>query len=104
MYQFVFRKGIAADMDAKAAWSAHKPGEGLFLSSQSDTEAYYGRLRKAREISRRAPEASVRSDMNEAAALWEGRAALRECDFGNRELGRGGARAALSAGNPKAPR
>jgi tetratricopeptide (TPR) repeat protein len=100
-YQFAFLKGNAADMDAQAAWAAHKPGEGLFLSSQSDTEAYYGRLRKAREISRRASEASVRSDMNEAAAIWEVSAALRECDFGNRELARRGAESALSHGTGK---
>jgi class 3 adenylate cyclase/Flp pilus assembly protein TadD len=100
-YQFAFLKGNAADMDAQANWAAHKPGEGLFLSSQSDTEAYYGRLRKAREISRRASEASARSDMNEAAAIWEVSAALRECDFGNRELARRGAEAALSHGTGK---
>jgi tetratricopeptide (TPR) repeat protein/class 3 adenylate cyclase len=100
-YQFAFLKSDAAEMGTQAAWAAHKPGEGLFLSSQSDTEAYYGRLRKAREISRRASEASTRSDMNEASAIWEVSAALRECDFGNRELARRGAEAALSRGTGK---
>jgi eukaryotic-like serine/threonine-protein kinase len=88
-------------MVAQAAWAADKPGEGLFLSSQSDTEAYHGRLRKARDISRRASEASARSDMNEAAAIWEAGAALRECDFGNRELAWREAEAALSHGTGK---
>jgi eukaryotic-like serine/threonine-protein kinase len=100
-YQLAFLQGDAARMDAQAAWAAHKPGEGLFLSAQSDTEAYYGRLRKARDFSRRASEASTRSDMNEAAAIWEASAALRECDFGNRELARRGAESALSHGTGK---
>lgn len=100
-YQFAFLNGDAANMVAQAAWAADKPGEGLFLSSQSDTEAYYGRLRKARGISRRASEASAHSDMNEAAAIWEASAAIRECDFGNRDLARRGAARALTHGTGK---
>ena len=95
-YQLAFLEGDTAGMAAQMAWAAQKPGEGLFLSTQSDTEAYYGRLRTARQISRRAAEASARSDMGEAAAIWEASAALRECDFGNRELAQQGAEAALS--------
>jgi tetratricopeptide (TPR) repeat protein/class 3 adenylate cyclase len=100
-YQFAFLQGDTAGMAAEAAWAANKPGEGLFLSAQSDTEAYYGRLRKARGLSRRAAEASARSDMNEAAAIWEASAALRECDFGNRDLARRGAESALGHGTGK---
>jgi class 3 adenylate cyclase/Flp pilus assembly protein TadD len=95
-YQLAFLRGDAAGMAAQMAWAAHKPGEGLFLSSQSDTEAFYGRLRKARETSRRAAEASAASEMSEAAAIWEASAALRESDFGHRDLARRGAEAALS--------
>jgi eukaryotic-like serine/threonine-protein kinase len=95
-YQLAFLERDAAGMAAQVAWAAHKPGEGLFLSAQSDTEAYYGRLRKAREVSERAVEASARSDMAEAAAIWEVNAALREADFGNRELARRGSEAAFS--------
>ena len=94
-YQLAFLEGDATGMAAQMAWASQKPGEGLFLSSQADTEAYYGRLSKAREMSRRAAEASGRSDMGEAAAIWEASAALRESDFGNRELGRRGAEAAV---------
>jgi Flp pilus assembly protein TadD len=94
-YQLAFLRQDAAGMAAQLAWATHKPGEGLFLSSQSDTEAFYGRLRKAREISRRAAEASTASDMSEAAAIWEASAALRESDFGHRDLARRGAEAAL---------
>jgi eukaryotic-like serine/threonine-protein kinase len=95
-YQLAFLRQDAAGMGAQLAWAAHKPGEGLFLSSQSDTEAFYGHLRKAREVSRRAAEASAASEMSEAAAIWEASAALRESDFGHRDLARRGAETALS--------
>jgi hypothetical protein len=95
-YELAFLEGDAGGMAAQLAWSAHEPGEGIFLSAQSDTEAYNGRLRKARELSRRASDASARSGMSEAAAIWEASAALRECDFGNPELARRGAESALA--------
>jgi len=95
-YELAFLEGDGDGMAAQLAWSAHEPGEGIFLSAQSDTEAYYGRLRKARELSRRASDASARSGMSEAAAIWEASAALRECDFGNPELARRGAESALA--------
>jgi eukaryotic-like serine/threonine-protein kinase len=100
-YQLAFLQGNTAEMTAHVSWSANKPGEGLFLSSQSDSEAYFGRLRKAREVSRQAVEASARSGMAEASAIWQASAALRESDFGNRELARQGAQAALSHGAGK---
>jgi tetratricopeptide (TPR) repeat protein len=53
------------------------------LSTQSDTEAYYGRLTRARDFSRRAADAAVRNDSKETAALWLANAALREAEFGN---------------------
>jgi eukaryotic-like serine/threonine-protein kinase len=95
-YQLAFLRRDAPGMATQVAWAGQKPGEGLFLSTQSDTEACYGRLRKAREVSRRAAEASNRSDMSEAAAIWEASAALRESDFGNRDLARRGAEAAVN--------
>ncbi|MGO9125706.1 MAG: protein kinase domain-containing protein [Terriglobales bacterium] len=84
MYQVAFVKGDTADMERQVAWAAGKPGtEDLLLSWQSDTEAYYGRLLKARDFSRRAVDASVRADSKETAALWQVNAALREAEFGN---------------------
>jgi len=99
-YQLAFLDRDTAGMAAQVAWAAHKPGEGLLLSADSDTAAYYGHLRKARVISQRAIEASERSDMAENAAVWAGNAALREADFGNREAALRGAEAAsaLSSG------
>jgi hypothetical protein len=71
-------------MERQVAWAAGKPGsEDLLLSFQSDTEAYYGRLVKARDFSRRAVDSAVRDDSKEPAALWQANAALREAEFGN---------------------
>jgi hypothetical protein len=77
-------------------WAAGKPGtEDLLLSFQSDTEAYYGRLAKARDFSRRAVDAAVRADSKETAAMWQVNAAMREAEFGNTATGKQGVAAAL---------
>jgi len=84
IYQLAFLTGDAAEMERQLAWAAGKPGsEDILLSFQSDTEAYYGRLVKARDFSRRAVDAAVRNDSRETAALWQVNAALREAEFGN---------------------
>ena len=84
IYYLSFLKGDVAEMERQVAWAAGKPGtEDLLLSVQSDTEAYYGRLGKARDFSRRAVDAAVRANAKEAAALWQVNAALREAEFGN---------------------
>ena len=79
-----FLRGDSADMEQQVAWGAGKPGaEDPMLSAQSDTEAYFGRLTKARDFSRRAVDSALRSDSKETAALWQVNAALREAQFGN---------------------
>ena len=84
MYELAFLKGDAAEMERQVTWAAGKPGtEDLLLSFQSDTEAYYGRLAKARDFSRRAVDSAVRADSKETAALWQVNAGLREAEFGN---------------------
>ena len=83
-YSLAFLNGDTAEMDRQAAWAAGRPGEeDAVLSIQSDTEAYFGRLARARDFSRRAVDAAVRADSKETAALWQANAALREAEFGN---------------------
>jgi eukaryotic-like serine/threonine-protein kinase len=97
MYHLAFLKGDAAGMERQVAWAAGKPGsEDLLLSFQSDTEAYYGRLVKARDFSRRAVDSAVRNDSKESAALWQVTAALREAEFGNTAAAKQGLGAALA--------
>jgi serine/threonine protein kinase/Flp pilus assembly protein TadD len=83
-YSLAFLRGDTAEMEKQVAWAAGRPGEeDAMLSTQSDTEAYHGRLARARDFSRRAVDAAVRADSKETAALWQANAALREAEFGN---------------------
>jgi serine/threonine protein kinase/tetratricopeptide (TPR) repeat protein len=83
-YELAFLTGDAEGMERQVDWAAGKPQiEDLLLSFQSDTEAYYGRLAKARNFSRRAVDAAVRNSSIENAAMWRVNAAMREAEFGN---------------------
>jgi len=96
-YALAFLRRDTNEMDKQVAWGAGKPGdEDPLLSAQSDTEAYYGRLAKARDFSRRAADSALRADSKETAALWQANAALREAEFGNADLARRDAEAALA--------
>ncbi len=97
IYELAFLQGDSAEMQRQVAWAAGKPGsEDFLLSFQSDTEAYYGHLVKARDFSRRAVDAAVRNDSKETAALWQVNAALREAEFGNAAAAKQGVGAALA--------
>jgi serine/threonine protein kinase/tetratricopeptide (TPR) repeat protein len=97
IYLVAFLKEDAAEMDRQVAWAAGKPGtEDLLLSFQSDTKAYHGQLAKARDFSRRAVDAAVRSDSKETAGLWQVIAALREAEFGNLAAAKQGVATALA--------
>jgi len=96
IYQLAFLKRDRAEMERQVAWASGKPGiEDALLSFQSDTEAYYGRLTQARDYTRRAVDAAVRSDAKESAAIWQINEALREAEFGNTALARQDVAAAL---------
>jgi eukaryotic-like serine/threonine-protein kinase len=97
IYQLAFLKGDSAEMERQVAWAAGKPGtEDVLLSAQSDTEAYYGHLTRARDFSRRAVDAAVRSDSKESAAIWQVNSALREAEFGNAAAAKQDVAAALA--------
>jgi hypothetical protein len=97
MYQLAFLQADAPRMAQQLAWGAGKLGdEDPLLSAQSDTEAYYGRMDRARDFSRRAVESALRADSKEAAALWQAVAALRESEVGNRAAAKQGVAAALA--------
>ena len=65
----------------------------LFVAA--NTEAYRGRLRKAREFTRRAVESAKRNDTKERAAFYQGLAAVGEAYFGNVGQARKDATAAI---------
>jgi eukaryotic-like serine/threonine-protein kinase len=84
MYYQAFLQSDTAEMERQLSWAAGKPGaEDLLLSFQSDTEAYYGRLKSAQVFTRRAIGSAVRADSKETAAMWQANASLREAEFGN---------------------
>jgi tetratricopeptide (TPR) repeat protein len=83
-YGVAFLEGDTSEIQRQLAWAAGKPGvEDLLLSAHSDTEAYAGRLEKARELSRQAADVAKRNDQKETAAVWLLNAALREAEVGN---------------------
>ncbi len=97
LYIVAFMREDKALMEQQLTWAAGKPGdeEGM-LSNQSDTEAYYGRLRKARELTRRAVDLSVHADSQEAAAIWQIGGGLREAELGNLANAKQGVKEALA--------
>lgn len=74
-------KGDTALMHQQLAWSP-------ILAAQSDTEAYYGRVQKAREYTRRAVESAEKADLKESAAAWDVEAGMREAMFGYPDMAR----------------
>ena len=83
-YAIAFLQNDEAEMRRQVESASAIPGaEAPLLGLQSDTDAYYGRLNKARDETNRAVAASKRDGANESAALWLANAALREALFGN---------------------
>ena len=84
IYVLAFVQNDAGMMQQQITWAAGKSGvEDSYLSMQADTEAYFGRLQKSRELARKAANLASHNDTKETAALWEANAALREAEFGN---------------------
>ena len=83
-YALAFLSGDTAEMERQVAWGAGRPGEeDQLLNTHADTQAYYGRLEKARDLARRASDSAVRSDAKETGAQWLAFQALREAELGN---------------------
>jgi predicted Zn-dependent protease len=100
LYRLAFLHHDAAGMAQQVAWAADKPGvEDELLVNEADTAAYSGRLRQAREFSRRGVASAERVEEKENAALSEAEAGLREALFGNAAAARQRAEAALGLRN-----
>jgi tetratricopeptide (TPR) repeat protein len=87
-YGVAFLTGDAAEMQKQIDLASDKPGEDILFSFASDTEAFHGRLIRARALSQRAIDSARRSDSTETAAAWQMNSALREAEFGNSERSR----------------
>ncbi|MGB9245135.1 MAG: protein kinase [Candidatus Acidiferrales bacterium] len=97
LFALAFFQGNVAAMKQQSDWAIGKPGaEDRMLSLESDTEAWSGKLGKARGLSRQAVGSARRSDKKEPAALWQANAAIREALFGNADAARQDAAAAAA--------
>jgi len=67
----------------------------MLLATQADTEGWFGKLKNAHELTRRAIDSAQHNDAKETAATYQAAAALREVESGNRELARVEANVAL---------
>ena len=89
LYMLAFLKNDVAEMAQQVAWSARKVGvEDVLLVNEADTAAYSGRLKEAREFSRRAMDSAERSGEKETAATYSAASGLREALFGNADEAR----------------
>ena len=82
-YDLAFYRGDSAEMQRALALAKGKPDERYLLASHSDTEAFFGRVQKARFWSRQAADSELQSGSPERAALRQVNADLREAEFGN---------------------
>jgi eukaryotic-like serine/threonine-protein kinase len=86
MYWLAFLRGDTEGMQQQIRWAVGQPGmEERMLWQESDTEAYYGRMRKARELAKRAAGSSRRNGNNESAASGGVGLAREEAELGNTE-------------------
>jgi serine/threonine protein kinase/tetratricopeptide (TPR) repeat protein len=84
MYGVAFLERDTKEMERQVSWAAGKPGvEDGMLSFQADTEAFYGHLAKARDLSQRAVQSAEQDGLKGSAAGLQFYAALREAEFGN---------------------
>jgi len=101
LYLLAFLEHDAKAMDGQIAAFSGKPDEGFLLATHSDTQAYFGRLKESREVLRRALEVQKRENAKESAAVLEALGAVREAEFGNSEIARKAASAALVSSSGK---
>jgi eukaryotic-like serine/threonine-protein kinase len=95
-YTLAFLRNDEEAMQKQFAVAMGKPGhEDILLSAQSETEAYHGRLKKAREYSERAVESAQRNGTGEVAAGWAVSDAFVEAEVGNSAFARQAAASTL---------
>jgi eukaryotic-like serine/threonine-protein kinase len=84
LYALAFLGADSAAMAEQQQWFESKPEfENFGLALASDTEAYAGHLRKARELAMQSVSSAIRTDYKESGAIWQENAALREAAYGN---------------------
>jgi eukaryotic-like serine/threonine-protein kinase len=96
-YLLAFVLKDEAGMEQQLSIASGRPEfEELLLGLDSNTQAYFGRVQKARLLSERAAESARRNGHKEAAARWLAHQAVREAQFGNKALAIRVAKSALA--------
>jgi pentatricopeptide repeat protein len=84
LYTIAFLENDAAGMKQQVTQSAGQAGiDDTLLVNEADTAAYFGRLREAKELTRRAMESAERAGREEKAATFSATSGLTEALFGN---------------------
>lgn len=95
-YGLAFLSSDSAAMAQQQQWFAARPPYSNFgLALASDTEAYFGHLHKARDLTQEAVAAAVRAKDKESGAVWEAIGAQREAAYGDADRARRMAQEAL---------
>jgi predicted Zn-dependent protease/predicted Ser/Thr protein kinase len=82
VYALAFFSSDSAAMSEQLQWFAGKPEENYGLAFGSDTEAFGGRLAKARELVKRSVNSAIRADSKENGGVWLENRALYEAAYG----------------------
>ncbi|MFZ0820302.1 MAG: protein kinase, partial [Candidatus Acidiferrales bacterium] len=84
LYELAFLQDDASGMAQQVAWSAGKTGvEPVPLELEAAASAYFGRLERARDFSRRAVASAQHAELREEAARYLAAGAMVEAFFGN---------------------
>jgi serine/threonine protein kinase/tetratricopeptide (TPR) repeat protein len=86
LYRIAFVQGDATTMKQQVEWANGKPDEYVAQGWQSETAAFSGQLRKAKEFSNRAFDSAERRDFKEVAAQIAVAAAARDALLGDCRL------------------
>jgi predicted Zn-dependent protease len=100
LYAIAFLGADSTAMAEQQQWLADKPDyENWGLALASDTQAYFGHMGKARELTKRAADSAIRADSKGSAAVYQLLAAQREAAYGNIIQSRRAAAKALKLGS-----
>jgi tetratricopeptide (TPR) repeat protein len=102
-YGLAFRTEDVAAMAEQLRWFAGQPAYAHFGTElESETEAYFGHLHKARELTMQAVKAAVAASDSESGAIWEAIGAQREAAYGHQAEARQMAQEAVKL-SPSSP-
>jgi len=84
LYGLAFLRADSNGMAEQQQWLGGQPRyENYGLALASDTEAYAGRVRKAKELTEQAVKSAIRADNKEGAAVYQANFAVQQAAYGN---------------------